>query len=312
MSTAIQQAKERLKQQQHRVPVQVSREAIQYCWFAPMDITHRDQGLIKRLRWTPIVKREKWISIAEKQNPDEFVAVRNLRSEMLRERPLKPPNQGMVWIKPGAIAQSLHLEFGEWGLLVSPTLAKIGTTDDIEAFEQLRLDAFFFPMPEDQLPLTHAECKARIDAVLAGLRSGKLEGLCSASTIKHFKTLSADQIKMILTVGNEMAESVERSRVYQETQLNITHSEFEKAKTETGHRGTYDKRDRLMMEWLQIVPQDEVLNRNAQANTTLIELAKQQLINGNQAQQGIDYEKLGEGIVSGLAKAGLLVKPETK
>jgi len=309
MSTALQQAKDRLQSQQTRVPVQVSRDAIQYCWFAPVNVTHRDQGLINRLRWTPITRQEKWVSIAEKQNPDEFVAVRNLKAEKLRQRPMPPPNQGLLWVKPGAIANSLHLEFGEWGLLISPTLAKIGSQHDIDVFASLRLDDIYFPMAEDDLPTTFTDIKARIEAVLRAIEQGKLESLVSAATARHFKALPSESARMVTAVGKEMLESVARSRAYQEMQLNITHAGFEKAKTESGHRGTYDQRDRQMMAFLEVVPQDEVQNRNAQANMTLIEIAKQQLQNGS-AAQGIDYAELGKGIAAGLLAAGVIAKPE--
>ena len=291
MQTAVQKAKQRLAAQEQRIPSQISRDAIQYAWYAASDLTHRDLGPIKRCRWTPIVKQEKWKTILAKPSPDDFAAVRNLRN------PSAPPTQGLIWIKPGAIANSLYEEFNEWGLLISPTLMK--AAPDLDVFERLSIDSIFFPMEDEALPKTYNALRSQIETVLASIESGALQRLPN------------ETIRTIVAVGKEMLQSLDRTAVYQEGELAKTHQSFEKSKTEQGHRGTYDRRDRAMMAWLEVVPRDEVQNRSAIANETLIELAKQQLVSG--AGNAIDYEALGRGIAKGLEPMiATIAKPETK
>lgn len=304
MQSALQQAKARLQQQEQRVPTVANRDAIQYCWYAPpYNISHRDFGKIQRLRWTPITRQEKWLSIAAKEKPEDFVAVRNVRADMLRIRPVPPPNQGLTWIKPGAIAESLHQEYGDWGLLVSKALRDIR----LDEFEALNLDGFYFPMLDERLPDTHKATNERIEKVLNALEKNQVQSL-GAALEKTFKAFTTQQQRIVIACGKEMLGALEQAKAFQTAELAQTHKYFEDARAgKSGNRGTYDPRDRAMMAWLEIVPQDEVQNLNAQANTQLIELAKAQLVNGGQS---IDYAKLGEGIAAGLISAGLIPKPE--
>lgn len=276
-STAIQKARKQLAGQEKRVPSVMSRDAIQFAWYAPLNLKHRDQGEIKRCRWTPIIKRERWMSILAKPSVDEFAAVRNSRN------PSKPPTEGLEWIKPGAIANSLYDEFAAWGLLISPSLGKANIS--LDEFEALNLDEIYFPMADDELPRTYSATKSQIEQVLNAIQSGGL------------KQYPKEAVTRITAVGREMLDSLERTKAYFQAQLDITHQGFEDSKTKEGFRGKYDQRDRAMMAWLEIVPRDEVQNSAAKANETLIELAKQQLVSGN---KGMDATVLAEALAKAL------------
>lgn len=280
-------AKARLGQMTSTAPQTGNWDETRYVWFAPFGLAHNDTGPIPRLRWFPVTRVLRWDNILSKENQSEFVATRNL------VKPNDRPTEGAYWIKPGAIANSLNLQYGEWGMADSVVFRG----REVETVEKLGVNELFFPEDADALPKTYRETKARIEEVLGKIETGALEGAAPGI------------IKAIRDVAAEMLASLERTRIYMQNHIADRHAEMEKAKTDTTgkFRGAYDQKDRNFLAWLEIAPRDEALNSMAVNNNALVQLAEAQLRQSQQPQQPLLDENslhiLGKAIAMGLAEA---------
>lgn len=285
-----------------------------YGWFALDDIHHEDIGAMtnganggkmRRLRWQPITRAPRWVHAgALNENPAEVVATRNPDSISGR------PREAMYWIKPASIMNSLNVLYGGRGLVDSEVLRYA----ELDTFESLHLDDFFFPEADEDLPRTFRECEARVIGQMQKLRAGD-------TTAPNGQRLSYSTavIPSLIKIGEEMLASLRTSARVGRVAIDERHAEMEKAATDTTgrYRGTYDSRERRLLEWLEITPRNQALEKIALDSNQLPQVI-QQMANVVAAQatrqpETLDVGALGAAIGASLARelAPIMARPTT-
>jgi hypothetical protein len=284
-----------------------------YGWFALDDIHHADisamtngvnGGKMRRLRWQPITRAPRWVhSGALGDNHADVVATRNPDGISGR------PREEMYWIKPAAIMASLNVLYGNRGLVDSDVLRYA----ELDTFEALHLDEFFFPEADEDLPRTFRECEVRMVSQMQKLQSGD-----TTAPDGRTMTYSNAVIPSLVKIGEEMLNSLRASARVGRVAIDERHAEMEKAATDTTgrYRGTYDNRERRLLEWLEITPRNQALEKIA-LDSNQLPLVIQQMANVVAAQatrqpETLDVGALGAAIGASLAKelAPLMVKSE--
>lgn len=312
MSTAVSPAKAVKDAQANiaaMIPRQENKMGTRYAWYGLDSIHHHDLdamtngangGRMQRLKWQPITKAPRWVHTG--------ALGENGAAEVVARRPANgKPKEDMFWVKPWAIINSLGMLYGERGLIDSPTLRFA----ELEAFEALHLDEFFFPEPEEALPATFRLCEARILEQLAKLEAGDFTTPDGKSL-----TVTREAAGMMLLVGKEMLGSLRQSALYGRKVIDERHAEMEKAAAGVaGNRGTYDDRERRLLAWLEITPRNAALEKIALDSNQLPSVI-QQMANVVAAQatkqpEPLDVSALGAAIGQSLAKelAPLMAKP---
>lgn len=273
-------AAERAKSFERQAPSTFDRDAIQYVWFAGADLAHDDVGTIRRCRWQPITRVLRWESILCKENPEEYAMRRNTKN------PNGKPTEGGYWIKPGSIVNSLREQYGEWGILVSDKAKGC----PIEEFAKLDVDQFFFPQADEDLPKTHRECVAQVQARTQAIKEGELKG--APQTV----------VDWLLALGNEMLASLAATANHRNIVITDRLAEIEKAKYDNSgkFRGSLDARDRAMLAWMEITPPEEALKKAAVDQFSLADVAKQLLMQPQ--APALDTQALGAEIGKSLAE----------
>lgn len=288
---------------------------LSYSWYALDDIHHADinamtngasGGHMRRCRWQPITRAPRWIRAGTlgAENGGEVIARRNPDAVTRR------PREDMYWIKPASIQASLNMLYGERGMVDSRILKGV----DLDTFESLQLDDIFFPEDDAGLPRTFKACEARVIGQLQKLRAGD-------TTTPDGRTLDIRRsaIPEIIKAGEEMLASLRKSAQYGRVQIDERHAEMEKARVDVSgrFRGTYDNRDRRLLEWLEITPRNEALEKMALDSTSLptaiAQMANIVAANAQQQAQPFDAAALGDAIGNALAKqfAPMMAKPES-
>lgn len=283
-----------------------------FAWYGLDTVHHADlaamtdganEGRMPRLKWQPIIKAPRWVHVGAlgENGAAEIVARRNPDPSNGK------PREEMHWIKPWAIINSLGMLYGERGLIDSPTLRYI----ELDVFEALRLDDFFFPEPEETLPTTFRACEARIVQQLERLQTGDL-------TTPDGRTLQVREsaVSVMVTVGKEMLASLRHSAAYGRKVIDERHAEMEKAAAGVpGNRGTYDDRERRLLAWLEITPRNQALEKIALDSNALPQVITQMAsvvaAQATREPEKLDVAALGEAIGGALAKqlAPLITKP---
>lgn len=290
---------------QAAVPTRANIEATRYVWHPVMDISHPDVMAInggekmQRLKWQPITRAPRWEPILSRLDGG-WVATRPPAPQKARE--------GMYWIMPARIADSMGSMYAETGLIDSKILVGV----DLDTFGRLHLDEIFFPESGDDLPNTFETCKARIKTQLAQLKAGSPKSPDGAII-----PLAQELIAHVIEIGEEMLEGLVRAANYLKHHLDERHAEMEKAKTDTSgrYRGTYDRREYLILAWLEIAPRDQAINKLAMDSNNMPKMIAEAV----QASMGatadmvkasqINTEALGAAIGKSLAESlGPLIK----
>lgn len=295
---------------------------IRYAWYALDPIHHADLdamtdgangGRMPRLKWQPITKAPRWVhkGALGDAGAAEIVARRNGGKEE------------MHWIKPSAIVNSLGMLYGERGLIDSNVLRYA----ELETFEALQIDEFFFPENEPSLPRTFRACEARVLQQLAVLRTGEpltpqwrdvTEPDDNRAIRKSRRIpMSGPAIQQIVKIGEEMLASLRTSASFGRKIIDERHAEMEKAAAgQPGNRGTYDDRERRLLEWLEITPRNAALEKIAldsnQLPAVITQMANVVAAQAQNRPQQLDVAALGDAIGGALAKqlAPLMVRPE--
>lgn len=287
------------------IPKRANVEANRYAWHPLMNISHPDVMAINggemmpRLKWQPITRAPRWDPILSRPG-EKWVAT--------RPAPPEKPREGMYWIMPMRIAESLQTLYAESGLLVSPNLEGV----ELDTFARLFLDDIFFPEDDSNLPGTFKACDARIKAQLAKLAEGKAESPSGGPL-----PVAPELIPHVVEIGKEMGKSLVRSANYLSRYIDERHAEMEKAKTDnTGrYRGHYDARERTILAWLEIAPRDQAINRLAQDHNnmgdTVAKAVKESMTATAEMMKAsqVDVNALGAAIGKSLAESlGPLIK----
>ena len=285
-----------------------------YAWYGLDSIHHQDLdamtngangGFMPRCKWQPITKAQRWVHVGALGD--------NGAAEVVARRNPDPgngkPREEMFWIKPWAIINSLGMLYGERGLIDSATLRY----SELEAFEALQLDDFFFPEPEEKLPQTFKLSEARIIEQLRRLEAGEY-----VTPDGRQLSITRERAGVMLLCGQEMLGSLRRSAVYARKVIDERHAEMEKAAAGVaGNRGTYDDRERRLLAWLEITPRNAALEKIALDSNALPGVI-QQMANvvaqqATRQPETLDVGALGAAIGASLAKelAPLMAKPES-
>lgn len=298
---------------QQMIPRQENLMGIRYAWYGLDSIHHQDLdamtngangGLMPRLKWQPITKAQRWVHAGAlgENGAAEIVARRNPDPSNGRLR------EEMHWIKPWAIINSLGMLYGERGLIDSPTLRYA----ELEAFEALQLDDFFFPELDEKLPNTFRECEARVVQQLQKLEKGDYTTPDGRSL-----SISRERAGVMLLAGQEMLGSLRRSAAFGRKTIDERHAEMEKAAAGVpGNRGTYDDRERRLLAWLEITPRNQALEKIAldsnQLPQVITQMANVVAAQATRQPETLDVGALGAAIGASLAKelAPLMAKPE--
>lgn len=285
-----------------------------YSWFALDHIYHEDinamtngrnRGHMPRLKWQPIIRAPRWVHAGALGD--------GAASEVVARRNPDPTNnkmrEEMYWIKPSSIQASLNSLYAERGLVDSQVLRYA----ELDVFEALQLDDLFFPEDEANLPRTFKACEARIILQLEKLRASQ-----PVTPDGRALRLSAETIPSIVKIGEEMLQSLRISARYGRICIDERHAEMEKAATDTTgkYRGTYDDRERRLLEWLEITPRNQALEKIAldsnQLPQVITQMANVVAAQAMQQPQQMDVAALGAAIGASLAKelAPLMAKPE--
>lgn len=284
-----------------------------YGWFALDDIHHEDisamtngvnGGKMRRLRWQPITRAPRWVHAgALGDNQADVVATRNPDGISGR------PREEMYWIKPAAIMASLNVLYGGRGLVDSNVLRYA----ELDTFEALQLDEFFFPESDNELPRTFRECEVRVISQIQKLQSGD-------TTAPDGRKLAYSNavISSLIQIGEEMLNSLRISAQVGRIAIDERHAEMEKAATDTTgrYRGTYDNRERRLLEWLEITPRNQALEKIAldsnQLPNVIQQMANVVAAQASRPQETLDVGALGAAIGASLAKelAPLMARPE--
>lgn len=266
--------------------------AVRYVWYGgPEPLNHKDieSQTIAPLSWVPVIPREHWRNILSFGAGNAPVKVRPVS---MPGRPAEKPREGMTYIKPAVIVASLQETFGERGLLVSQLNCSF------EEFQALQLDSFFFP---NKKPATYQATKDYLEAFRDKL--GKM-----GETGARF-----------LSLCDEMLNSLRITHSFHLQQIDATHAEMERARTDTTgrYKGTYDRSDLMRLEWLGMTRRDEALNKLAAENNELPKLVGQLVqvqlhqIEANKQQQPVDIAAIAAAAASAAVKELLAVqKPE--
>ncbi len=292
--------------------------ALRYAWYALDDVHHDDinamtnginGGLMRRCKWQPITRAPRWVHFGAlgSENGGEVVATRNPDPTTRR------PREQMYWIKPAAVMSSLTMLYGERGMVDGENLRGV----DLDTFEALRIDDLFFPENDASLPRTFRGCEARVIQQLQKLKRGDLStpewtnvlesDERKAVTPSYSAPVSSHALPSVIKIGEEMLGSLRRSARHGRIVIDEIHAEMEKARVDVSgrYRGTYDNRERRLLEWLEITPRNEALERMAVDANSLPTLVGQMAnIVAAQAQntQALDVSALGNAIGGALAR----------
>lgn len=285
------------------IPRQENRSGIRYAWYALDDVHHQDLdamtngasgGRLQHLKWQPITKAQCWVRAGAlgDNGASEVVARRNPDPTTRR------PREEMYWKQPSSIVNSLVMLYGNRGLIDSNVLRFV----DLDTFEALHLDAIFFPEAEDALPRTFRACEARILGQIEKLRQGK-----PSSPDGRAIPLAPAAIPSVIKIGEEMLLSLRQSAKFGRAAIDERHSDMERAATDNSgrYRGTYDDRERRLLEWLEITPRNAALEKIAldsnQLPAVIQQLANVVTSQANQQPQ-FDVIALGKAIGDALAE----------
>ena len=284
-----------------------------YAWYGLDSIHHQDLdamtngangGRMPRLKWQPITKAQRWVHVGAlgENGAAEIIARRNYDDK-------GKPREEMHWVKPWAIINSLGMLYGERGLIDSPTLRYA----EMDAFEALQLDNFFFPEDEANLPQTFKLSEARIIQQLQRLEAGDY----TAPDGRQLN-ITRERAGVMLLCGKEMLGSLRHSAAYGRKVIDERHAEMEKAAAGVpGNRGTYDDRERRLLAWLEITPRNAALEKIAldsnQLPAVITQMANVVAAQSARQPETLDVSALGAAIGASLAKelAPLMVRPES-
>lgn len=281
------------------MPPRANINATRYVWHPIMNISHADVLAIndgfpmQRLKWQPIVQAPRW---------EHIQAVPEGPRVATRPKPPERPREAMYWIAPAKIADSLQSLYAESGLLDSKTLVGV----ELDMFARLYLDDIFFPEDAEKLPATFRAAEERIVTQLQRLKEGS-PAMPDGTPVP----LAQELIPHVIEIGNEMLERLRYSAGYLRRYIDERHAEMKKAETDTSgrYRGTYDRREYLMLAWLEIAPRDQALNKLAADHNSMPEVVAQavqasmtataELVKASQ----VNAAELGSAIGKSLAEA---------